>query len=105
MNISMGDGSKTKYGVLFALLSGGYLAYLFMTTLGVKTVYIEPTGCQQVVSLVPQQYDSIQYFAELKLKRKAKRAGADTLYVPPNAGNLINSKPMVSGTGYKCSGG
>ncbi|MGH1487720.1 MAG: hypothetical protein ACRBCI_16030 [Cellvibrionaceae bacterium] len=97
------DGSKTKYAALFALISGGYLAYLFVTTLGVSTVYIEPTGCQQVVSLSPQQYDTIQYFAELKLKRKAKRAGADTLYVPPNIGNLINKKAMVSGTGYKCT--
>ncbi len=100
----MSEGFKSKFAVFSGLATAGYIIYLFLATSSVNVVAIEPTDCRKLRSLPGQHYDHVEYFAILKLKGKAKRAGADTLYAPPNMLNLINKKKVITGVAYDCAG-
>ncbi len=99
----MSSSITYKVGALFTLISSVYLGVNFISTLGIDVVLMEPDNCRKIATLPPERYSDFRYFAEISLKKKAKKLGADTLHVPIGFSNINVTKGMLTGTAYSCS--
>ena len=99
----MSGSIKYKLGALFTVVSAVYLGITFFSTLSVNVVVMEPDNCRKIATFPPERYRDFRYFAEIALKKKAKKLGADTLYVPIGVSNINVTKGMLTGTAYSCS--
>ncbi len=99
----MSSSITYKLGALFTLISSVYLGFNFISTLGIDVVLMEPDNCRKIATLPPERYRDFRYFAEISLKKRAKKLGADTLYVPIGFSNINVTKGMLTGTAYSCS--
>lgn len=100
----MNESTKRKMAIAFGVLGVVYMVDLFFSTLSIDVVSLEPVDCRKLYQLPTQHYDDNRFFAELRLKRKAKNVGADTLYIPLQISSLQLSKGMLTGVPYDCSG-
>ena len=95
--------NKRNLGIASVLFTAGFTAYVIIGGLGVNVVLTEPDNCRLIQNLQPVRYSENRIYKSLVQKKRAKKLGADTLYLPISVSNAINQTGYINGAAYDCS--
>ena len=95
--------NKRNLAALSVVFSVVFGAYLFISGLSVNTVVTKPESCQLIQTLQPIHFTDDRFITALFLKNRARRLGADTLYLPLSASVVAQRSGVMMGEAYDCS--